>query len=122
MVHDIYPTCPCQARQKPLLLSGSSTESSAPATSKNAVSLTPSNGYDSRRPHSPNSEYTQSIVDSSSLFERLVSGQESETGEAPPSYEIFSDGTSGHGQSSISVAVREVQLNVARRQKSGIFG
>lgn len=57
------------------------------------------------------------------MFERLVSGQESETRETPPSYDFLNDGTSGHGQSSISVAVREVPLNVApRRQMSGILG
>ena len=115
MVHDITPACPCQARQEPLSTSsGTSTESLAQAIGKSTVPLIYplGDGSDSRQTHNPHSEYTRSIVRSSSLFERLVSGQESETGEAPPSYDFLND---GHGQSSISVAVREVPLNVASR-------
>lgn len=34
--------------------------------------------------------YNQSILQSSSLFERLVSGQETESGEVPPAYDTYS--------------------------------
>lgn len=61
------------------------------------------------------------MIRSSSLFERLVSGQESETGEAPPAYGYLNDGADGQGSSSVSVAIREVPLTLARRQNSEIF-
>lgn len=55
--------------------------------------------------------YAESILRSSSLFERLVSGQESETGEAPPPYDPCNGGESRSGaQSSTLVAVKEVQV------------
>ncbi len=58
------------------------------------------------------------MLQSSSLFERLISGQESETGEAPPAY----DGLRSRidRQSLTSVAVREVQVETQRRGKSVI--
>jgi hypothetical protein len=113
-MHDITPTCPCQARQQSP--SSSSTDSLAATTGKGAVPLPASpsllaHEHDPRHP----SEYTESMIRSSSLFERLVSGQECETGEAPPAYDFFDDGTSGRGRSSISVAVREVPVKMTRQ-------
>jgi len=34
--------------------------------------------------------YNESMLQSNSLFERLISGQESASGEAPPAYDTFS--------------------------------
>jgi arrestin-related trafficking adapter 3/6 len=34
--------------------------------------------------------YNESMLQSSSLFERLISGQETESGEAPPAYDPYS--------------------------------
>ena len=89
----IVPSCPCQD-ERARILNGqtggsflermtsrrSSDSSSASAAETTAV-----------HPHSPmsmrRSTYTDAILQSSSLFERLVSGQESVSGEVPPAYD-----------------------------------
>lgn len=57
------------------------------------------------------------MLQSSSLFERLVSGQESETGEAPPAYDARIA-----MESITSVAVREVQVGTQRSSRSAMVG
>ena len=128
MVQDISPTCPCQARpQSPFASPRASTDSLVLATGKSSATLSgcPSpatSAHEFGLSHCLRSDYAESIIRSSSLFERLVSGQESETGEAPPAYAVFNEsGTSRHAGSSTSVAVREVPLNGPRNPKSGII-
>jgi len=119
-VQDITPTCPCRSRQKSVPPSpGSSADSltsagpevastsHAPSSSSSPSPWFSQFSSNPQNHHLP-SVYTETMLQSSSLFERLVSGQESETGEAPPAYDDLRCriGT----QSLTSVAVREVQV------------
>ncbi|KAF8967977.1 hypothetical protein BDZ97DRAFT_1755710 [Flammula alnicola] len=97
---DIVPSCPCQvarnraAAEHPLGFRPSSVTAaleritSRQSTDSSSVSTGETSPINPRSMRSlRQASYNESILRSSSLFERLVSGQESETGEAPPAYD-----------------------------------
>ncbi|KAF9553024.1 hypothetical protein CPC08DRAFT_698073 [Agrocybe pediades] len=93
----ITPSCPCQiARNKAraestgimATLERATTRHSSDSSSASAAETSPIN---------PNSMWSlrhirqnESLIESNDLYERLVSGRESESGEAPPAYNIAS--------------------------------
>ncbi|CAA7260536.1 unnamed protein product [Cyclocybe aegerita] len=90
---NFIPSCPCQVTReqgdigfRSALERVTSRHSSDSAASAAETSPIHPNSMRSLRQLS----FSEAIVRSSNLFERLISGQESETGEAPPAYDIVS--------------------------------
>ena len=90
---DIVPRCPCRASHlypsdvststEAMIASRHSSDSGASTTSTRSVN--PSSIASLRQLH-----FNEAVLRSSSLFERLVSGQESVSGEVPPAYDVVS--------------------------------
>ncbi|KIM40302.1 hypothetical protein M413DRAFT_11761 [Hebeloma cylindrosporum] len=96
----IVPSCPCQvARERAGLdhrggfhvsaalerITSRHSSNSSLVSAAEGNPIIPSAMLSLRQLH-----YNESILQSNSLFERLISGQESESGEAPPAYDTYS--------------------------------
>ena len=84
------PSCPCRASPNPnptpgpteTVISSRSSDSGASAAETISINLSPTMAS-LRQPR-----FNEAILRSNSLYERLVSGQESVSGEVPPSYDV----------------------------------
>ncbi|KAF8161303.1 hypothetical protein B0H34DRAFT_796110 [Crassisporium funariophilum] len=93
---DITPSCPCHVSRMPS--SASRPHNISAALERMTTRQSSDSGASAAETSPVNAEmrslrqmsYNESILRSSSLFERLISGQESENGEAPPAYHVGS--------------------------------
>ncbi|PPQ63039.1 hypothetical protein CVT24_005985 [Panaeolus cyanescens] len=91
----ITPSCPCQVAKNIAAAHGQSHSLLERITSRHSNSSTESSdvGAAETSPVNPssmlslrNAEYNQMMITSNQLFERLISGRETEAGEEPPAY------------------------------------
>ena len=92
------PNCPCRTPPSipnptpgptETVISSRSSDSGASAAETSSINLSPTMAS-LRQPR-----FNEAIIRSSSLYERLVSGQESVSGEVPPAYDVGSSRSTG---------------------------